>query len=159
MHFVLGDEWEYAVGLLTAFGVICGVGQLAFNWTVFMRATNRTRPLFVAALLNVAVFAVIVLPATVEFGLTGFAIGFAIATFVQIIARIYFLRTLFPRFEMMRHTVRALAPAVPPVVVVLVHTRCHRRRRVVTGVGAGRVRGVRGCDVPLDVRLRAATDR
>jgi PST family polysaccharide transporter/lipopolysaccharide exporter len=119
VHFVLGDQWQSAVGLLTAFGVISGVAQLAFNWTVFMRALNRTRPLFVAALLNVAVFAVIVVPATVEFGLTGFAIGFGAASLVQIIARVYFLRSLFPRFDMARHTVRALAPAVPPVAIVL----------------------------------------
>jgi len=119
VHFVLGDEWQSAVGLLTALGVIAGLGQLAFNWSVFMRATNRTRPMFVASLLNVASFALVSLPLMLEFGLTGWAIGFGTASLVQIVARIYFLRSLFPRFDIVRHTVRALAPAVPPVAVVL----------------------------------------
>lgn len=119
VHFVLGDEWQNAVGILTTLGVTAGVAQLAFNWGVFMRATNRTRPLFVAALLNVAAFALVSLPLILTLGLTGWAIGFAAASLVQIVARIYFLRSLFPRFDIVRHTIRALTPAVPPVAVVL----------------------------------------
>lgn len=119
VHFLLGDKWDDAVGLLTAFGVITAVGQLAVNWSVFMRATNHTRPLFVASVVNVGVYAVVVLPATIEFGLTGFAIGFGAATVMQIVVRTFYLRTLFPRFDMLRHTVRAVVPAIPPVGLIL----------------------------------------
>jgi PST family polysaccharide transporter/lipopolysaccharide exporter len=119
VNFLLGDQWDSAVGLLAAFGVICGFGQLAFNWTVFMRALNRTRPLFAAALLEVAVFVVVLLPATLAFGLTGYAIGFAATTLVQIAARTYFMRTLFSNFNIVRHMLRAVVPAVPPVLLVL----------------------------------------
>jgi hypothetical protein len=73
----------------------------------------------VASLLNVASFALVAFPMTIGFGLTGYAIGFATATIVQIFARIHYMNKLFPEFDMWNHTVRALAPAIPPVAVVL----------------------------------------
>jgi O-antigen/teichoic acid export membrane protein len=118
VHFLLGDQWHSAVGLLAAIGLVCGFGQLAFNWTVFMRAANRTRPLFVAALLELGAFAVATLPLTIAFGLTGYAVGFAVSTLVQIAARAYYMQTLFKGFNVLRQMVRALAPTVPAVAVV-----------------------------------------
>jgi O-antigen/teichoic acid export membrane protein len=119
VRYLLGDQWTPAIGLLAAFGVVAGYGQLAFNWTVFMRALNRTRPLLVAALIDLVVFAVVMLPAIIAFGLPGYAAGFATSTAVQIVVRTHYMRTLFPTFAIVRHMIRAVMPALPPVALVL----------------------------------------
>ena len=119
VNYVLGDKWDDAINLIAAFGVILGIGQLAVNWTIFMRATNNTRPLFVAALLDVAVFMAVLVPATITLGVTGYMIGFGAAMAVQIAARTYFMRTLFEEFSLARHSWRAIAPVLPPTALIL----------------------------------------
>jgi O-antigen/teichoic acid export membrane protein len=119
VHYVLGDHWEPAVGLLAAIGLVCGFDQIAFNWSAFMRATNRTRPLFMASLFDVGVFLAVSLPATLELGLTGYAIGFATATAVQILVRAHYLHSLFSGFSVARQAVRAVAPIAPAAALVL----------------------------------------
>jgi O-antigen/teichoic acid export membrane protein len=119
VHFVLGDQWEPAIGLIAAFGLIAALKQVAFNWQVFMRAVGRTRPIFWSAIVNVVSFAAIIVPLVLAFGLTGYAVGNGIALLVQLAARGYFLRPLFPRFKIVRQFVRAAAPTVPAVGVVL----------------------------------------
>jgi O-antigen/teichoic acid export membrane protein len=119
VHFVLGDRWQPAVGLLTAFALTCGIGQLAFNWAIFMRAVNRTRPIFIAALLDLGVFFVVSLPAMLEFGLAGYAAGFAATTLVQICLRAHYMSRLLPGFNLLRQLTRSVAPAIPPLLLVL----------------------------------------
>ena len=119
VNFLLGDKWEDAINLLAAFGVICGLGQLAIGWTIFMRAVNRTKPLFVAALFDVAVFFVVMIPAVLTLGVTGYVIGFGTAVFVQVLARTYFMRTLIDDFNLLRHTWRAIAPVLIPTALIL----------------------------------------
>src|SRR3954451_5644034 len=119
VHFVLGDQWEPAIGLIAAFGVLAALKQVAFNWQVFMRAVNRTRPIFWSAIVNVVSFALIIVPMVIAFGLTGYAAGNAIALLIQIGARAYFLRSLFPRFRIVRQFARAVAPTLPAAAVVL----------------------------------------
>jgi O-antigen/teichoic acid export membrane protein len=121
VRFVLGDQWEPAAGLIAAIGLAIAVGQVAFNWHVFMRAVDDTRPLFYATLLDLLVFAAVSVPLILEFGLTGYAASFAVATVVQIAARGWFLRRLFAGFNVGRQLVRAVLPALPaPAVVLLV---------------------------------------
>lgn len=119
VDFALGDKWNSAINLLAAFGIICGFGQLAVNWSIFMRALDNTKPLFAAALVDVAVFSTILVPATLTWGVTGYMIGFGCAVFAQILARTYFMRKLFSGFSLLRHTWRAIAPQIPPVLIVL----------------------------------------
>jgi PST family polysaccharide transporter len=119
VHYVLGDHWRPAVGLLAAVGLICGFDQVAFNWGAFMRATNRTRPLFIASLVDVGVFLAVSLPAIVVLGLPGYAIGFAAATAMQILIRSYYLHSLFSGFSVARQAVRAALPVVPAAAFVL----------------------------------------
>jgi O-antigen/teichoic acid export membrane protein len=116
---VFGDEWEPAAGLLAAIGLTCGFAQIAFNWQVFMRALGWTRPLFVGALADLAVFALVSVPAILTLGLTGYAIGVATMTLVQIVVRWYFMRRLLGGFDVVRDVGRALAPTVPAAAVVL----------------------------------------
>jgi O-antigen/teichoic acid export membrane protein len=119
VHFVLGDKWESAIGLFAAIGLMCALGQVAFNWTVFMRATNRTRPMFVAALVELCVFVVVSIPATLAYGLTGYAVGFGVATLAQIVVRTIYMRTLFRDFSAVRQLLRAIAPTVPATALVV----------------------------------------
>ena len=119
VHFVFGDRWVPAIGLLAAFGIIAGVRQIGFNWQIFMRAVNNTKPLFVASLVNLAAFAAVTLPLMLTLGLTGYAIGVGAGVGIQTLLRGWYMGRLFPDFNPLRHMVRAIAPSVPAAAVVL----------------------------------------
>jgi O-antigen/teichoic acid export membrane protein len=118
VRFVIGEEWRQAVGLLAVFGVMAGLKQVAFNWQIFMRAVNRTRPIFWASTVNVVSFFVVIVPLVLTLGLTGYAIGSVAGLAIQIVTRIYFLHGLFPRFNALRQLARAVAPTLPGAAVV-----------------------------------------
>ena len=120
VNYVIGERWEPAVGLLTAIALTCGFAQVGFNWGVFMRAIGNTKPLFVAALLDLSVFFVVSIPAMLEFGLAGYAAGFAATTVVQFAIRGWYMARLFPGFNVLRQLVRGVLPVVPPTVMILV---------------------------------------
>ena len=84
-----------------------------------MRALNHTRPLFIGAIVDLTVFAAVMVPALIKFGLAGYAIGMASATLAQLVVRAYFLRGLFPGFRVLVQLWRAVAPTLPPVAAVL----------------------------------------
>jgi O-antigen/teichoic acid export membrane protein len=115
VSFALGDRWRPAVGLLAALAL----GHVAFNWHIFLRAVNRTRPIFVSAVLDIVVFLGVGVPAMLAFGLAGYAAGFAASTFVQILLRGYYMRQLFAGFDVFRQLVRGLAPTLPPAALIL----------------------------------------
>lgn len=119
VHFVVGEEWRQAVGLLAAFGLMAALKQVGFNWQIFMRAVNKTRPIFFAALVNVGSFFAFVVPAVLALGLTGYAVGSAAGVVAQLVARTHFLRELFPRFNPWRQFARAAAPTLPAAAAVL----------------------------------------
>jgi O-antigen/teichoic acid export membrane protein len=119
VHFGLGERWVPAIGLLAAFGIFAAFRQVAFNWQIFMRAVNRTRPILVVALGNVAVLFAITIPCVIAFGLTGYAVGSGVALLLELAARAYFLRRLFVGFSVLRHLVRAVLPSIPATLVVL----------------------------------------
>ena len=119
VHFVLGERWRPAAGLIAAFGLTCAIGQVGFNWPIFQRALNETRPLLVGSLASVAVFLVVWLPLIIAFGLTGFAAGFAATTAFQLVLRGYYLRRLFRGFRILRQLARAVAPTIPAAALVL----------------------------------------
>jgi O-antigen/teichoic acid export membrane protein len=118
VHFVLGERWHSAIGLLIAFGLTSGFGQLAFNWTVFLRAVDDTKPIFIAAVLELAVFFAVSIPAIFVFGVAGYAAGFAATTIVQIAIRAWYMRRLFRGFAVGRQMLRAIAPTLPAAAVV-----------------------------------------
>ena len=119
VDFVIGEHWRPAVGLMAAIALTCGVAQVAFNWGVFMRATGNTKPLFTAALLDLGVFFVVSIPGMILFGLTGYAAAFATTTLVQLAFRGWYMRRMFPGFNVLRQLVRGFLPVVPPTAVIL----------------------------------------
>ena len=117
--FVLGEQWRSAVGLLTAVGLIVGLTQVAFNWSVFMRAVNNTKPMFLASLVNLATFGFVMVPALLLWGLNGYVVGLTATVSLQIAMRGYFLGQLFDGFNVIRHLFRGIAPSVPAAGLVL----------------------------------------
>lgn len=121
--FVLGDRWEDATGVLQAVGVIVGIRQIAFNWTVFIRADGDTRPLAVNTIVVMAAFILITAPLILTLGLTGWVIGFAASVVIDLIVRTYYLGKLFPGFRMAGYLLRSLLPSIPgPAAVLLIRT-------------------------------------
>ena len=119
VHFVFGPRWEPAIGLLAAMGVISAVSQIGYNHSIFFRAVNQTRPLFKLALLGLVSFFVVAVPLILTFGLTGYAIAWAVMTLLQVAGRGWYLSKLFDGFRMARHFARAIAPSVPAAAAVL----------------------------------------
>ena len=119
VHFVFGDRWEPAIVVIRAFGLVAAIDQLGFNWTAFLRALGRTRPIATLAVLNIAMFAFVTAPLLILFGLKGFALGWLIGELVHLGGRTYFLAQLFSGFRMLRHMVRAISPSVLPVALLL----------------------------------------
>jgi PST family polysaccharide transporter len=118
-HYALGERWESTAWLLGVIGLLAGFRQIGFNWTVFMRAVNHTRPMFVASLLNLGAFLVIAVPCILLLDLPGYAIGITAMSVVQVAARGYFMAQLFPGFRIVSHILRAIAPSVPAAGVIL----------------------------------------
>jgi O-antigen/teichoic acid export membrane protein len=111
VDFVLGGNWEGATGLMQAFGLILATRQIAFNWTIFMRATNRTKPIAISAVCGLVTFLAVTGPLMIWLGLTGYAIGMAVAVLVDLAVRWRFMSQLFGGFNLLRHSARAMVPS------------------------------------------------
>lgn len=129
--FVLGEKWRIAEPLLQAFGIILGLSQIAFNWTMFMRVLNNTRPIAVEGLLRLAVFASVTAPLMIWLGLDGYVIGMAASALAELAYRGYYMSRLFSDFQFVRHAVRGVAPTIPGVLAVLALRAVETGERVV----------------------------
>ena len=116
---VLGSEWEEAIPVLRVFGLVFAFGTVGFAWGTMYQARGNTKPIAVATLATVVVFFAVTVPLMLDVGTMGYAYGMAAATVVQLSVRAFFLRRLFPGFNLALHALRALAPLVIPVGVVL----------------------------------------
>ena len=119
VDFVFGDQWEPALVLLQAFGLVTVVNQFGTNWTAFYRAVGNTKPIAVAYVVNMVAVCGIAGPLLAIYELDGFAVGMAIATLIYFAFRIYYLNRLFPQFSMLHHVARATAPTVIAAAAVL----------------------------------------
>ena len=117
--FVFGERWRPAEEVLIGIGLIAAANQIAFNWTVFMRALNNTKPIFLGSLWQVLSFVALTVPALLTLDLMGYVVGLAAATAVQIVVRGYFLRRTFRGFAIVAHLVRAVAPVIPAAGLIL----------------------------------------
>jgi O-antigen/teichoic acid export membrane protein len=119
---VLGEKWQGTgvSGLLQAFGLILGLRQVAFNWSVFMSARGDTRPMAINGALALVTFFAVAVPLMFAIGIAGYAIGMAAVLVVELAVRGWFLSRLFEGFKITRHLVRAAAPSIPAVVAVLI---------------------------------------
>ena len=119
VRFGIGQKWHPAVVLLQVFGFAAAANHLGFNWDAYFRARGRTRPIAAATLASMVVFLATAIPLLYTDGLRGFAIGIAAQTLAGLLVRAVYVRRLFAGFGMVRHALRAIAPSVPAVLVVL----------------------------------------
>lgn len=119
VRIVLGPRWHAAVSLLIVVALASGLSQVAFNWSVILRAVNQTRPILLLALAELIVLAVVWIPAIILLGLGGYAIGFGAIAVVQVILRGYFMRRLFAGFSVLTQTVRSFLPTVPAAAAIM----------------------------------------
>jgi PST family polysaccharide transporter len=120
VHFVLGDRWDAAVPLLQALGITSALRQVAFNWGAFFSATGQTRPLGVNAMVLLAVFAVVTVPAMIAWGLDGFIVGTAASLLAELAVRARYLRRLFGTEVVASLLARSLVAVAPAALAVLV---------------------------------------
>jgi O-antigen/teichoic acid export membrane protein len=118
VHRVIGDRWEGAIPLLQIFGAIFAFGTIGFAWATFYQATGNTKPIAVSTAFVVLVFFAITVPLILTIGLMGYAYGMAVSAVCQFGVRAYYLRRLFPDFNLLTHGLRALVPVLPAVVSV-----------------------------------------
>lgn len=116
---VYGEEWEPAIGLIQAFGLIAAVNHVGYNWTAFFRARGETRPIGAMGVVGVVTMVAIATPLLLAEGLDGLIAGMAIATAIMLAGRIWYLSRLFPSFQILFHSARAIAPSIAPLVVLL----------------------------------------
>lgn len=120
VRYVLGAHWRPAVGLLQVVGILAAVAHLGFNWTAYVRASGRTRPLAVVAACDTVAFVAAAIPLMLAYGLPGFGAALAVMTAVEMIGRTIVLGRLFHGFRMLTHAARAAGPTLPAVAAVLV---------------------------------------
>jgi polysaccharide transporter, PST family len=115
----LGERWHSAAGVIAAMGLVAALSQVGYNYSVFLRAVNDTKPIMRLALLGVVTFALVAVPLIIAFGLTGYALAWGAMMLIQVAGRGFYMARLFSGFRMARHFGRAIAPSVPAAVLVL----------------------------------------
>lgn len=117
--YLLGGEWSDAVILFQAVGLVSALGHAGFNWTAYVRALGNTRPIAKYTWIVLVGWAVGPVPLMIVDGLRGYSIGLFVIALLTLATRAYFVRAMFPRFRLLPHLLRALAPTIPALAVVL----------------------------------------
>ena len=138
VEFVLGDDWEPAVGLMQGMAVAAGLQQLGYNWFSFYRAANNPRPQAVESVVMVGSFLLLAVPGLFAWGFDGFVGGRIAGVLLMLAVRRHYVRELLPGVRLGRLAARALAPVLGAVGVRrrgqarargATATRCRRPRR------------------------------
>ena len=119
VEYVLGDDWEPAVGLLQGMAVVAGLQQLAYNWFSFYRAAGNSRPQAVESIVMLGSFLVFAVPALFAWGFDGYVGGRVAGAVLVLGVRRYYVRALLPDVAFVRLAVRALAPVVGAAAAVV----------------------------------------
>ena len=119
VQFALGSKWEGATVLLQGMAISAALYQFGFTWIAFARAVGRTRPPALEAVVAVAAFLAIAIPALAIWGRTAFVIGLVIGGLCVLAVRAYFIRELLPGVPLVRLAARALWPLLPAAAAVL----------------------------------------
>lgn len=119
VDYVMGDRWEFAVGVIQATAFVAAISHVAFNWTAFHRALDRTRPIAYGMAIAVATYAVLVIPLLLAEGLEGYSWAIVGAGVIQFGVRGWFMHRLLGGFDVIGHALRAAVPTVPAAGAVL----------------------------------------
>jgi O-antigen/teichoic acid export membrane protein len=119
VEFVLGDDWEPAVGLLQGLAVAAGLQQLGYNWFSFYRAAGNSRPQAVESAVLLASFLLLAVPGLFAWGFDGFVGGRIAGALLMLAVRRHYIRALLPGVGLVRLAVRALAPVTGGAAAVV----------------------------------------
>jgi PST family polysaccharide transporter len=119
VHFAIGEKWRPALVLIQVLALTSAANHFGYNWTAFMRARGDTKAFAVVGPIVSATFVTVALPLLVVYGLPGFAAGMAVMTAVSLGVRGYFIRKMFPTYSQLQQALRAIAPTLPAVAVVV----------------------------------------
>jgi O-antigen/teichoic acid export membrane protein len=118
-RFALGEDWDGVATVLAGTGIALAVTQIGFNWSAFMRARNDTKGVAVVAVGGLIASLALVVPGLLIWGLEGFAVAAVLREVVMLMLRGHYLRLMFAGFGLTRHIIRAAAPVVPTVGLLL----------------------------------------
>ena len=110
VHFVLGDNWNEAIGVLQVLGVVTAIHHIGFNWHAFYRARGTTGPIGMLAVVNSVVLIATAVPLMNAHGVVGIAWAFACGEAAGFGLRMRFLSRLFTGFRPLLHIIRPLLP-------------------------------------------------
>lgn len=119
VHFVIGNRWSAAIPLLRIMGVVTAVHHVGFNWYAFFKARARTSAFAIVAVINAAIVIGAGIPLMYAYHLVGIGYAFALAEAVGVGVRGVLLARFFGAFRILPHLLRAFAPTVPAVGVVV----------------------------------------
>jgi O-antigen/teichoic acid export membrane protein len=120
VEFVLGDDWEPAVGLLQGLAVAAGLQQLGYNWFSFYRAAGNPRPQAVESVVMAAAFLLLAVPGLFAWGFEGFVAGRIAGAVLVVAVRSRYVRRLLPGAGLVRLALRGIAPVAGAAAVVVV---------------------------------------
>src|SRR5207244_1609135 len=120
VHFALGSKWDGAVLLLQGLGAAAALYQLGFGWIAFARGLGRPRPPAVEAVVAVAVFGLVAVPALFLWGRGAYVAAMIASSLAVLVVRAYFVGRLLPGVDLLDLLWRAVRPVIPAVAAVLV---------------------------------------
>ena len=119
VEFVLGNDWEPAVGLLQGLAVATGLGQVGYNWFAFYRAANNPGPQTLESAVVVTSFLLLAVPGLFVWGFDGFVAGRVAGALLTVAVRRRYVKRLLPGVGLLRLAIRGLAPAAGAAGLVL----------------------------------------
>src|SRR4051812_35187732 len=94
VHFLLGDHWHFAIPVIQITAITAGFNQFGYNWGAFYKANNQTRPIAITGVVMMVAVLALAVPLTFSHGVTGYAVGMAMATGILVLMRCYYLARL-----------------------------------------------------------------
>jgi O-antigen/teichoic acid export membrane protein len=119
VHFVLGSKWDGAIVLLQGLAAAAALYQFGFSWIAFARGMGRTRPPALEAVVALAGFLVLAVPALAIWGQTAFVIALGISGCCILVVRAHYIRELLPGVPLARLASRAVWPLFPAAAAAL----------------------------------------
>ncbi|MDQ3935734.1 MAG: oligosaccharide flippase family protein, partial [Actinomycetota bacterium] len=96
VHFLLGDRWNGAIRLLQGLGAASALYSLGYTWIAFARGLGRVRQPAVEAVVAIAVFGAVAVPAYLTWGATAYALAICGSSLAILAVRARFVRRLLP---------------------------------------------------------------
>jgi O-antigen/teichoic acid export membrane protein len=119
VHFALGSKWDGAVLLLQGLGVAAALYQLGFGWIAFARGLGRPRPPALEAVVAVAIFLFVAVPALAVWGHGAYVAAIIASSLAVLAVRAYFVRRMLPGVDLPDLLWRAIRPLLPAVAAVV----------------------------------------